>query len=84
MKVQLIYHWLQSRKGNVVVTLDTTPAARMARVEDRYTPISAAGTISLVVASSFHGEQELSPPVGRWYSLRGESCESAEVHRAFS
>jgi hypothetical protein len=43
-----------------------------------------AGTLSLAVASSSHGEQEFSPQGGRWYSLRGESCESTEVRRVFS
>ena len=74
---------LQSRKGNAAVTSDASqrhaqPSGSAA------TPHICAGTVSLAVASSSHGEQEFCPRGRRWYSLRGESCESAEVHRVFS
>src|SRR5712671_6960260 len=83
VKVQSICHGLQSPEGNAAVTLDASQ--RCARpLGSAATPHTYARTISRAVASWSPGEGGLCPRDGRWYSLRGESCESAEVHRVFS
>ena len=54
MKMQLICHWLQSRKGNTVVTLDASQ--RHGPQRELLLLTSALETVIFALASSFHGE----------------------------
>jgi len=70
-KMQSICRGLQFPKGNVAVTSDAGSP-------------HLCWTVSPAVASSSRGGKGLCPRGGRWYSLRGEWCESVGARRVFS